>query len=177
MLNLMSAHKPRIASASGLSLLEVTIAIAVVSIAISALVVISNAAIRSVNDSRNNAIADQYVRQALEATRVNRDQNGWAQFVQMPNAMDVGSYRAYSLNGTNLVYHQTLTGSAITASPCTSHANSSDYLLPGTNNFYQSVVLYRKSTSEMIVTANVCYPYGGSHTQLSSAQTILTDWQ
>jgi type II secretory pathway pseudopilin PulG len=164
---------------SGLSLLEVIISIAVVSIAISALVVISNAAIRSVNESRNNAIADQYVRQALEATRVNRDQKGWVEFIAMPSStMSVGSYRVYSLDGTNMDYRQALTGGAITANPCSSYIKTSNYLITGSANFYRSVVLHRTATNEMEITANVCYGYrGSSEFRLSTAQTILSDWQ
>lgn len=166
-------HHPK-----GLSLLEVMVAIAVVSMSITALVVISNAAISSVDDSRNQAIADQYVRQALEATRVNRDQNGWLNFLKNSDDASViplNGMRLYVLNGTNLIYKKTPTQTEITNICATT--KTSDYAISGTNGFYQSVVLKLTQSNEITVTANACYAYRGSTSRKVSVQTILTDWQ
>ena len=139
-------------SQSGLSLLEVLVSIAVVSMSITALVTISNAAISSVDDSRNQAVADQYVRQSLEATRVNRDQNGWLAFTSTPSpAMTVGQYRVYSLNGTVMTYQRDLTGADITANPCSLYLHNNNYAITGATGFYQSIVLSRVSANEVKV--------------------------
>jgi prepilin-type N-terminal cleavage/methylation domain-containing protein len=169
----LSAHNQR-----GLSLLEVLVSIAVVSMSITALVIISNAAISSVDDSRNQAMADQYVRQSLEAARVNRDQNGWLTFTSTPTpTMAVGDYRVYSLDGTIMTYQRDLTGTDITANPCSLYLHDEDYAISGADGFYQGVVLNRISTSEVKVTANICYAYRGSSSKKISVQTILSNWQ
>jgi hypothetical protein len=153
------------------------VAITVVTIAVTALVAISNAAINSVNSSRSQAIADQYARQALEATRVNRDQQGWNTFV---SGMNTGDYKVYSLNGTVMTYQQALSGSQITSTTylCSiANVPSSPYLVQGTTSFFRLITLWKKDTSSVQVTATLCYDYRGGANKKLEVQTLLTNWQ
>jgi prepilin-type N-terminal cleavage/methylation domain-containing protein len=171
-------------SQQGLSLLEVMIAIAVVVIAITALVTISNAAISSVNESRNQAISDQYARQTLEAVRVNRDQRGWNSFLTSaaatPQTMAIGEYRVFSLNGTIMTYKQNLSGSQITSQTyLCSIAQNSTYAVAGTTSFYRLVTVWLRDAQSAQITATLCYDYrANSNTNRKlEIQTLLTNWQ
>lgn len=179
MFKTMPVNAPK--NQEGLSLLEVIISIAVVSLAITALVTISNAAIASVDSSRNQAIADQYARQDLEAARVNRDQSGWNSFLQVgqtPPAtpMAVGVYSEFSINGTQMIYQAPMTASQAAADQCANIKNQT-YAISGASGFYQYVVLYRQDTHTMKVSANVCYGYRGTTHRILTVQTLLSDWQ
>lgn len=158
---------------AGLSLLEVLVAVAFVGISISALVIISNAAISAADDSRNQAVADQYVRQALEVSRVYRDKNGWQSFLDAGGStLAVNATALFKVNGTSLEYKATNPS----GSTCTI-TKTAAYLVPGTTDYYQSVTLKRTATDAVEVTGTVCYRYRGGTNRSVSVQTTLTNWQ
>lgn len=65
---------------SGLSMLELILAIVIISLTMTALVVISNNTLSTSGSSRNQAVADRYAREGIEFLRDYRDNNGWAAF-------------------------------------------------------------------------------------------------
>ena len=66
--------------ASGQSLVEMVVAIAVVLIVIVALVAVTTVSVRNASFSRNQALATKYAQEAIEKVRAYREQNTWDSF-------------------------------------------------------------------------------------------------
>ncbi len=166
-------------------MLEVVLAIAIVSIAIVALVVVTNASLNAVNESRNQAIADQYSRQAIETLRVIRDKNTWNKLLESSNAsptvLQVDTYRHYVLNDASgdptLEYKGNLSASDAGKDRCSQIRSSSAYKIPDSSNFYREIVMHRLADGTKVeASAVICYGTSAAPRRLIN-QTILSDWQ
>lgn len=172
----------------GLSIIEVMVSIAIVAIAITALVTISNASINSVNSSRDQAIADQYARQGIEITRAVRDQTTWDKFIKNNGngggTGAPGEQRIYSLKDPS-VGSFTQVGSVSTAdaysTPCAYiQSDTTNYNITGNTRFRRAIVVKVVtigSGTEAQVLSSVCYSYAGSNYKKVEVRTILSSWK
>ena len=163
----------KLAGQQGISLLEIILAIAIATMAMTSLVVISNTAITAVDTARNRTAADQFVREGTELMRSYRDNSGWTALI---SGLSSGQGKYYSINSSGLPVAQASPTYSASTNPC-SFANTATFQIPNVIRFYRVVSLYMNSTSEAKVTVTVCYNYKNGKWNSDSAQTLLTNWR
>lgn len=174
----MTAHPAQ--NQQGLSLLEVLVAIAFVTISITAMVTISNAALGNVNRSRDQGAADQYARQAIEITRAYRDRQ--APFSNFNSRGVQGNPDLYSINtaAAELTPRQELTAAQkgqFDSNPCTAtYVNQATYNVDASGKFRYGVLIEYLSANSAKITSVVCYTDKGVIRQVK-VQTILANIQ
>lgn len=174
MLKPQLAHK--LHSATGLSLLEVLVAIAVATIAMTALVVITNTATRGVDTARTRTTADQFVREGTEQMRAYRDRVG---FSTMTASLTNNTDRYFTLDASGTPQLRTVTGSFThICDVATSAASGTTYQIPGNPDYYRVVTqrLENTGTNDRI-TVTICYNVRNGRYETDSAQTMLTNWK
>lgn len=169
----------------GLSLLEVLVAIAFVTISITAMVTISNAALTNVNHSRDEAAADQYARQAIEIARAYRDRQApFSKFAsyQTP-ANTLPDLYAVNVANVGLTFTRELTAAEANKNsstsffnaPCTYITTSAFNMDSGGKFKGGTLIEYDVSKpNQATVTSVVCYTYKGA-SRLVKVQTILAN--
>lgn len=154
-------RRPLLANQEGFSLVEVLLAIAVALIAITALVVASQASLHSAGSSRDQAIADQLLRTSLEALRIKRDSEGFAVYAQ--NGI-------YNINVTTI---QRIT--SVTTLNC-ANINTTDFDIGTYPGYRRGFRVEHPNANTAKLTMLVCYNYKGTTAQKVEVQTYLSNW-
>jgi Tfp pilus assembly protein PilV len=159
----------------GVSVLEVAVSVAVMAIGATTLVVMSNTVIRGSDDARSRTVANQYVREALEYSRSQRDNNSFNGFFK---SAPVSFSSTAGIKYFSMPSSGALTGATPAGLAC-GNINSATYQIPGTK-FYRAVKMdYVPSGSmeHVTVTALVCYDFRNGQFRSDSATTILSNWK
>lgn len=164
----------QLSSDSGVSLLEIILAISVIVISISALTAIATTANRSVAVSRGHTIADQYVRGGVELLRNYRDNHGWNGLISLNNnnALNDGQVQYVAIPASGVPSYRNISpGGSV---PCPSIQGSAFAL----GNGYSRVARLERNGNELHIDITVCFEYESStRYQSVSASTILTNWR
>ena len=165
----------RLSSDSGLSLLEIMLAIAIVLVSISALTAIATTATRNVSDSRGHTIADQHARATLAQLRSLRDNQGWAAFIA-PSLSQNGRYDYFTLNSSGQLVAKL--GSSSANLDCNhSTVKSLSGLNIDSNNKQIIRTELNSSQSEMRIKAMVCCDLTNDRWSQVTIDSVLTNWR
>ena len=169
-----NALKHRISSESGISLLEIMLAIGIAVISISALTVIATTATRNVSNSRGHTIADQYARETITQMRSIRDNQGWASLVEA-NIDNPGQYKYYFVENNVLVLKM---NSNTATRDCNDPMVKS---LSGINLDSTNKQLVRTELTsgnrELRIKVMICYNITNSTWSQATLESILTNWR
>jgi type II secretory pathway pseudopilin PulG len=177
--------RTRVLNTSGLSLLEVVLAIALVSLAVGSLVTISNTAVTG--DARSRTMADQYAREGIEQMRVLRDSLGFNGLFTSSTGMNLTSNgtKCYAMDSSTTGFADLVLSSPPGVLPFATMDTDANYTLNTNAKFSRGVCVTRLNGAgnevRMTIKVTVTYDYrlvGATDTYKKvDIVTELSDWK